>query len=137
MEVGRQKVQEGVNSTARAGTSLEQIIRMSEEVGSMIGQIDTAAAQQSQATADINQNMDRIAQVVKESTVSAKESAKACQDLSELALALQNMVASFKLERQSGANGSDMQKKFRDTGVRKNWEGPPREELRAFAATAE
>jgi methyl-accepting chemotaxis protein len=130
MEVGSQKVQEGVNSTARAGTSLEQIIRMSEEVGSMISQIDTAAAQQSQATADINQNMDRIAQVVKESTVSAKESAKACQDLSELALALQNMVASFKLERQSASRESGAPKKSHDPG------GPPGQ-LRAFAAAAE
>jgi methyl-accepting chemotaxis protein len=131
MEVGSQKVQEGVDSTARAGGSLEQIIRMSEEVGSMISQIDTAAAQQSQATADINQNMDRIAQVVKESTVSAKESAKACQDLSELALALQNMVASFKLERQSGGRGSGSKGKFDDPG------DASLEQLRTFAATAE
>jgi methyl-accepting chemotaxis protein len=131
MEVGSQKVQEGVDSTARAGGSLEQIIRMSEEVGSMISQIDTAAAQQSQATADINQNMDRIAQVVKESTVSAKESAKACQDLSELALALQNMVASFKLERQSGGSGSGSKGKFDDPG------DASLEQLRTFAATAE
>jgi hypothetical protein len=29
--------------------------------------------------------------------VAAQQSAKACQDLSELALALQNMVGSFKL----------------------------------------
>lgn len=42
--------------------------------------------------------MDQIARLGKESAVGAQQSAKACQDLSELALALQNMVGSFKLK---------------------------------------
>ena len=101
MESGTQQVQEGVTSTARAGESLQQIIHMSEEVGSMIASIATAAAEQSGATADVNQSMDQIAQLGKESAVAAQQSAKACQDLSELALALQNMVGSFKLQAES------------------------------------
>jgi methyl-accepting chemotaxis protein len=101
MEAGSQQVQEGVTSTARAGTSLEQIIRMSEDVGSMITHIATAATQQSGATEEVNQNMDQIAQLVKGSAVAAQQSAKACQDLSELALSLQNMVGNFKLTAES------------------------------------
>jgi methyl-accepting chemotaxis protein len=97
MEAGSQQVEEGVTSTARAGESLQEIISMSEEVGSMITHIATAATQQSGATVDINQSMEQIAQLVKGSAVAAQQSAKACQDLSELALALQNMVRSFKL----------------------------------------
>lgn len=97
MEIGSQQVQEGVASTARAGESLQQIIHMSEEVGSMITHIATAATQQSGATTDVNQSMDQIAKLVKESASASQQSAKACQDLSELALALQNMVGSFKL----------------------------------------
>jgi methyl-accepting chemotaxis protein len=138
MEIGSQHVQEGVTSTARAGESLQQIIRMSEEVGSMISQIDTAASQQSQATADVNQTMDRIAQVVKESAVAAQESAKACQDLSELAMALQNMVGSFKLGRESDNNRNGAGKDFGERGYPGDWEGPPpSEQPRAFAAAAE
>jgi len=106
MESGTQQVQEGVTSTARAGESLQQIIHMSEEVGSMIASIATAAAEQSGATADVNQSMDQIAQLGKESAVAAQQSAKACQDLSELALALQNMVGrartNFSLRIWSG-----------------------------------
>jgi methyl-accepting chemotaxis protein len=100
MQNGSQQVQEGVTSTARAGESLQQIIHMSEEVGSMIAHIATAATEQSGATAGVNQSMDQIAQLGKESAVAAQQSAKACQDLSELALALQNMVCSFKLQTQ-------------------------------------
>ena len=98
MDIGSQQVEEGVASTARAGESLQQIIHMSEEVGSMITQIATAATEQSGATSDVNQSMDQIAHLVKESAVAAQQSAKACQDLSELALALQSMVGSFKLQ---------------------------------------
>jgi methyl-accepting chemotaxis protein len=100
MQSGSLQVQEGVASTARAGESLQQIIKMSEEVGSMIAHIATAATEQSGATADVNQSMDQIAHLGKESAVAAQQSAKACQDLSELALALQNMVGSFKLSSQ-------------------------------------
>jgi methyl-accepting chemotaxis protein len=103
MEIGRQQVQEGVTSTARAGESLQQIIHMSEEVGSMITHIATAATEQSGATADVNQSMEQIAQLGKESAEGAQQSAKACQDLSELALSLQNMVGSFKLLAERSA----------------------------------
>lgn len=97
MEIGSRQVEEGVTSTARAGDSLQQIIRMSEDVGSMITSIATAATEQSAATEEVNKNMDQIAQLVKGSAVAAQQSAKACQDLSGLALNLQNMVGSFKL----------------------------------------
>ena len=97
MEAGSRQVEEGVTSTARAGQSLKQIIQMSEEVGSMIAHIATAATQQSGATVEINQNMEQITELVKESATSAQQSAKACQDLSELAMGLQNMVDSFKV----------------------------------------
>ncbi|MFZ0296386.1 MAG: methyl-accepting chemotaxis protein [Candidatus Sulfotelmatobacter sp.] len=101
MDIGSQQVEAGVASTARAGESLQQIIHMSEEVGSMITHIATAATEQSGATGDVNQSMDQIAHLVKESAVAAQQSAKACQDLSELALALQSMVGSFKLQAAS------------------------------------
>lgn len=64
----------------------------------MITHIATAATEQSGATSDVNQSMDQIAHLVNESAVAAQQSAKACQDLSELALALQSMVGSFKLQ---------------------------------------
>jgi len=97
MQAGAQQVEAGVTSTVRAGDSLKQIIQVSEEVGSMITHIATAATQQSGATIEINKNMEQITQLVKESALSAQQSAKACQDLSELAMALQNLVGSFKL----------------------------------------
>jgi methyl-accepting chemotaxis protein len=97
MEQGTRQVEDGVQSTNKAGESLKQIIHMSEHVGEVIGQIASMATAQSSASHEVNRNMDEIAQLVKDSATDAKQSAKACQDLSGLALDLQSMVAKFKL----------------------------------------
>ena len=98
MEQGTREVQEGVNTTSRAGDSLKQIIQVSEEVGEMITHIAAAATQQTTATEEIHKNMDQIAKLVKESAVGTQQSAQACQDLSGLALDLQKLVSRFRLE---------------------------------------
>src|SRR5579872_5373383 len=97
MESGSKQVEEGVSSTAKAGDSLRSIIQMSEQVGGMITEIATAATEQSSASEEINNNMETIAKLVKESADGAQQSAKACQDLSGLALDLQNMVGKFSV----------------------------------------
>jgi methyl-accepting chemotaxis protein len=103
MNEGTRQVEDGVKTTARAGDSLKQIIRMSEQVGEMIAHIATAATEQSSATEQVNQNVEQISRIVTESAVGAQQSAKACQDLSGLALDLQKMVGSFRLETDSSS----------------------------------
>jgi methyl-accepting chemotaxis protein len=103
MEAGTKQVEEGVQSTAKAGASLKEIIHMSERVGEMITHIATAATQQSSASEEVNANMERIAKLVKESADGAQQSAKACQDLSGLALDLQKTVGNFQIK-----NGDDL-----------------------------
>lgn len=88
---------EGVATTTQAGTSLEEIIRMAEQVGEMIVHIATAATQQSSTTEQVSGSMEQIANLVKESAVGAQQSAKACHDLSGLALDLQETVSRFKV----------------------------------------
>ena len=64
----------------------------------MITHIATAANQQSSAGEEINQNMEQIAKLVRESSDGAQQAAKACQDLSKLALDLQKSVSKFRLD---------------------------------------
>ena len=97
MEEGTRQVEAGVKSTAQAGDSLKEIIQMAEQVGEKIRHIATAGTQQASATEQVNTNIDQIAKLGKESALSAKQSAKACQDLSTLAMDLQKMVSNFKL----------------------------------------
>jgi methyl-accepting chemotaxis protein len=98
MVEGTKQVEEGVAFTTRAGDSLKQIISMSETVGEMITQIATAATEQSSATEEINRSMTEIAKLVRESTAGVQQSAQACQGLSGLALDMQKLVSTFKVE---------------------------------------
>ncbi len=97
MESGTKNVEEGVNSATQAGEALQDIIHASEQVGEMIVHIATAATEQSSATEQVNSNMEQIAKLVQESAVGAQQSAKACADLSNLALDMQALVGRFKL----------------------------------------
>jgi methyl-accepting chemotaxis protein len=140
MEAGTKQVEDGVKSTARAGDSLRQIIHMSEQVGEMITHIATAATEQSSASEEINNNMEQIAKLVKESTDGAQQSAKACQDLSGLALDLQKMVSNFKLNHGDG-QGSQRRsngRKSRSSGDSASLATAHEHEdsMKAFAATA-
>jgi methyl-accepting chemotaxis protein len=103
MQEGTKQVEDGLQTTTRAGDSLKQIIQMSEQVGDMITHIATAATEQSSATEQVNQNVAQIHRLINESAVGARQSAKACQDLSGLALDLQKMAGSFQLQRHAAS----------------------------------
>ena len=66
----------------------------------MISQIATACSQQASATTQINANVNQISRISSESAVGSQQSARACHELSNLALDLQNVVAQFKLAEQ-------------------------------------
>ena len=101
MQSGTQQVEKGVEVTAKAGESLKQIIGQAEHVGEMVTHIATAATEQSSTTETVNANMDQINKLVAESAEGAQQSAKACEQLSGLALELQNLVSRFKLGQQT------------------------------------
>ena len=101
MQSGTQQVEKGVEVTAKAGSSLKQIIGQAEHVGEMVTHIATAANEQSSATEQVNSNMDQINKLVAESAEGAQQSAKACEQLSGLAFELQNLVSRFKLGQQT------------------------------------
>jgi methyl-accepting chemotaxis protein len=103
MELGNREVESGVQKTSASGAALEEIIKMSEEVGGMIAQIATAATEQSSTTEQIKANVAQISSATLESSVAAGQTAKACSDLSGMALDLQHIVSQFKLD--SGGSG--------------------------------
>ena len=98
MHQGTSQVEEGVETAALAGASLEQIIQMAENVGQMITQIATATTEQTSTTENVKGNIGEIAKLIKESAAGAQQSAQACQDLSSLALDLRKLVDGFKLD---------------------------------------
>lgn len=109
MQLNNVEVEKGVKSTAVAGDSLGVIIEMSEQVGSMVTNIATAAVEQSATTESINSNIDQIAKITAAHAAGAQQTSKALEDLSVLALNLQQLVGQFRLESNGhghrGRNG--------------------------------
>lgn len=97
MEAGTKQVEAGVQTTNQAGEALKAIIQNSEQVGDQIMHIASAATQQSAATDEINSSMSQIAELMAESTSGAQQAAQACHELSDLAIALQRIVTTFKI----------------------------------------
>jgi methyl-accepting chemotaxis protein len=104
MQGGTRQAGDGVTFTGQAGDALKEIIHMSEQVGEMITHIASAATEQSSASEAVNTNMEQIANLARESAEGAKQSAQACQDLSGLALDLQKMVGTFKVDGGRGSS---------------------------------
>jgi methyl-accepting chemotaxis protein len=103
MEEGTRQVKQGVNATYQAGDALHQIIQKSAEVGDMITMIATAATQQSSATEEVKNSMEQISRLVEASTIGTQQSAKACEDLSDLTGSLRNLVERFHLSREQAS----------------------------------
>ncbi len=105
MQGGSRQVQEGVETTAQAGRSLSDIIRTAEKVGEMVSYIAAASAQQSNATEEVNANIERISKITREAASGSQQSARACGDLSGMALDLQKMVSQFRIGHNGNGNG--------------------------------
>ena len=97
MHAGTKEVETGVGATSRAGSSLHEIIQMSEQVGDMIAHIATAATQQSAATEEINGSIEQIAKITASTATAAQQTTNAFEDLSGLARNLQQLVGRFRL----------------------------------------
>lgn len=106
MQGGSRQVQEGVETTAQAGRSLADIIRTADKVGEMVSYIAAASAQQSNATEEVNANIERISKITREAAAGSQQSARACSDLSGMALDLQKMVTQFRISQGSNGNGN-------------------------------
>jgi len=91
-------VGESAESAARAGASITGIIQASDNVKDMIGQIATASTEQSSAAEEVNRTMAEIVRAIDLSTTGTQDSARACSDLSRLAVEMQQLVSQFRLE---------------------------------------
>jgi len=83
--------------------SLQEIIRMNDRVRDMINQIATTTAEQSATSSEVSANIGEIARLAAESSNGALESAKACDELSAMAIDLEKSSASSPSEMPTRA----------------------------------
>jgi methyl-accepting chemotaxis protein len=108
MRSGTAEVEQGVEATGKAGKSIERIIREADTVGTMVAQIASSATQQATAAEQVTASMSQINELAIESADGSQLSAQACEQLFDLALGLQNMVARFDVgQRDTGRRDAD------------------------------
>ena len=105
MKLSSQEVEAGVGKAAATGTVLSKVIETIQNVGEMIGHIASAATEQSATTEEINNSLNNIAGLSRQTSASAQEVAKACADLSSLALDLEQVVSRFKYAKTIAESG--------------------------------
>ncbi|HJV65799.1 MAG TPA: methyl-accepting chemotaxis protein [Geomonas sp.] len=97
MEEGVREVENGAVSSRRSGDALAEILGGINEVTQQVGQIATAAEQQTATTTEVTTNIQQITEVVQQTARGADETAGAAAQLAKEASELQNLVGRFKL----------------------------------------
>ena len=97
MQTGVSKAQAGASNAKDSGDSLHEILESINTVNQGVGQIATAAEEQTATTLEISHNIQQISEVIHASAQGAVESAEAARGISSQAGKLQKLVSKFKV----------------------------------------
>ena len=106
MDGSRAAVDSGLEETAKARRSLDEIIEASRQVEHQIQLIASAATEQTAASGEISESAGRISQLAAQSTQGAEEAVAALGDLARLASDLDSMIRQFQLDDAGGTGGN-------------------------------
>ena len=97
-----EKAELGSNIADETSESLNKIIESINESNLLVEEIAKSSKEQSHGIAKINSGIDHVSSVVQQNSATAQESAAASQQMSGQSVALEEMIAQFKLR-----NGQD------------------------------
>ena len=97
MEEAGQLTGEGKELADKSGSSLNEIVTMSQRVMDMIQQMATATEEQSAAAEQISKNIEHVSSITKETATGAEQSATAAEQLNRQAEGMKQMVGQFKI----------------------------------------
>ncbi len=101
MESGIQEVDKGRDLADKAGNSLNEIVNMSQRVMEMIQEMAAASEEQSDAAEQISKNIEYISSITRQTATGAEQSSTAAEELTRQAVGMKEMVAQFKLAKNS------------------------------------
>jgi methyl-accepting chemotaxis protein len=97
IENGTKEVEKGKELANKAGESLKQIIKGTNEVVDVITQVATASAEQSSTSEQISKNIEGINNVTNESAGGIQQIARASEDMNKFTENLQKLISNFKI----------------------------------------
>ena len=96
MDNGRKQAASSVEQAASAGGSISTISQRIDTINDMNNQIASTAEKQTAVAEEINRNISNISHVSEETSLGAKNTADACNELLKLANELRSIVGSFR-----------------------------------------
>lgn len=102
MTEGTEEVEKGLDLSEKAGSALNEIVIVIENVSQLIARIATAAEEQSSAAEEISYNVESVATVTRQTSAMAKRSSESTIDLTTLANSLKMIVDEFKVNGENG-----------------------------------
>ncbi len=87
----------GVRLAEEAGTAMREMVSGVQRVGSIIGEISSASAEQSEGIGGVNQTVHEIDQMTQQNAALVEQSAAAAESLQEQADRLAQVVRQFRL----------------------------------------
>jgi methyl-accepting chemotaxis protein len=97
MDNGVAEVERGVLESAKSSEALVEVLSQISEISSQVGQIATAAEQQTATTSEISANIQQVNDVAIESVQGASKTVAETTGLSQRALEMQQLVEHFIL----------------------------------------
>jgi methyl-accepting chemotaxis protein len=107
MEEGTSEVERGIALADRAGSSLKEIVGVSQKVTDMVTQIAAASEEQSSASEQISKNVESISKVTGETAQGTQQIARAAEGLNQLTNTLQDLIGQFKVSRTNDRGSRD------------------------------
>ncbi len=101
IEGSNRQIQEGADVAQRTSDGLNQIAEYVLKTTELVNEIANASNDQAQGASQISQGLSQIDQVTQQNTANAEETASVCQQMSQQALRLQNLVKRFKLKGEN------------------------------------
>lgn len=97
MEEGREQVGAGVQMAAKTGESMSRVQAATHQVINVVEDISTALREQSSASLQIAQNVEKIAQMTEENCAAINEVSLSANHLEQLAVTLKSSVGHFRV----------------------------------------
>lgn len=97
---GKHQAHACVEQAAKAGASLEEIMHFVDRIKDMNMQIASACEEQSATAEEINRNLVNINEISAETSHGAEQTAEASDQLTHLAVQLQDLAGRFKLQAE-------------------------------------
>jgi methyl-accepting chemotaxis protein len=98
------KVEKGSELVNRSGETLQGIVSSVTRVTDIVGEIAAASEEQSTGVEQVNTAMTQMDQVTQSNAAQTEELSSTAQSLSDQATRLMELVATFKLDNDSGRN---------------------------------